>query len=80
MFVIVVILIVTANAGSVKFSGNWVPFLDSLLHLFLIRDLSSDFRIPIGITKVEINPKYILANENDGEYTNNTIIAHTLEN
>ena len=58
----------TANEGSLEFSGNWVTFLDSLSHLFLIQDLPSDFLVPVRIAKVEINPKYIMESEQAGEY------------
>ena len=56
-----------ANHGLVKFTGNWVTFIDSLFHLALIEDLSSDFRIIVGITRFEVDPKRMMVKANDGK-------------
>nr|XP_028572050.1 fatty acid synthase [Podarcis muralis] len=45
------------NVGKVLWSGNWVTFLDTLLHLIILGETGRSLRLPTRIRSVCIDPK-----------------------
>ncbi|XP_053145655.1 fatty acid synthase [Hemicordylus capensis] len=45
------------NAGKVLWDGNWVTFLDTLLHLIILGETGRSLRLPTRIRSVCIDPK-----------------------
>ncbi|NXI49651.1 FAS synthase, partial [Chloroceryle aenea] len=44
------------NTGKVLWNGNWVTFLDSMLHIIILADTGRSLRLPTRIRSVCINP------------------------
>nr|XP_020670313.1 fatty acid synthase isoform X1 [Pogona vitticeps]XP_020670321.1 fatty acid synthase isoform X2 [Pogona vitticeps] len=45
------------NTGKVLWNGNWVTFLDTLLHLIILGEMGRSLRLPTRIRSVCIDPK-----------------------
>ncbi|XP_007434239.1 fatty acid synthase [Python bivittatus] len=45
------------NAGKVLWNGNWVTFLDTMLHLMILGEMGRNLRLPTRIRSVCIDPK-----------------------
>ncbi|XP_063149333.1 fatty acid synthase [Candoia aspera] len=45
------------NAGKVLWNGNWVTFLDTMLHLMILGEMGRNLRLPTRIRSVCVDPK-----------------------
>ncbi|NXP54355.1 FAS synthase, partial [Heliornis fulica] len=57
------------NAGKVLWNGNWVTFLDSLLHMIVLAETGRSLRLPTRIRSVIIDP--VLHQEQMFQYQDN---------
>ncbi|NXF89098.1 FAS synthase, partial [Eubucco bourcierii] len=45
-----------ANTGKILWNGNWVTFLDTLLHMIILAETGRSLRLPTRIRSVHIDP------------------------
>ncbi|XP_070596224.1 fatty acid synthase [Erythrolamprus reginae] len=45
------------NSGKILWNGNWVTFLDTMLHLMILGEMGRNLRLPTRIRSVCIDPK-----------------------
>ncbi|NXK65451.1 FAS synthase, partial [Sylvietta virens] len=58
-----------ASAGKVLWNGNWVTFLDTLLHMLILPETGRSLRLPTRIRSVSIDP--VLHQEQVCQYQDN---------
>ncbi|PKU32508.1 fatty acid synthase [Limosa lapponica baueri] len=58
-----------ATSGKVLWNGNWVTFLDTLLHIIVFSETGRSLRLPTRIRSVYIDP--VLHQEQVGQYQDN---------
>lgn len=58
-----------ANTGKVLWNGNWVTFLDTLLHVIIVAETGRSLRLPTRIRSVFIDP--VLHQEQVCQYQDN---------
>ncbi|NXU42098.1 FAS synthase, partial [Drymodes brunneopygia] len=71
-----------ASAGKVLWNGNWVTFLDTLLHLLILPETGRSLRLPTRIRSVCIDP--VLHQEHVCRYQDNmeafeVVVDHCLD-
>ena len=54
-----------ASTGIVSWDKNWITYIDGMLHTALIADGLADFRIPVHIQRLQIDPTRL--NESQGK-------------
>uniref|UniRef100_A0A1W7RHC9 Fatty acid synthase n=1 Tax=Agkistrodon contortrix contortrix TaxID=8713 RepID=A0A1W7RHC9_AGKCO len=45
------------NSGKILWNGNWVTFLDTMLHLMILGEMGRNLRLPTRVRSVCIDPK-----------------------
>ncbi|KAG8129130.1 hypothetical protein E2320_015873, partial [Naja naja] len=50
-------LAVSGNSGKILWNGNWVTFLDTMLHLMILGEMGRNLRLPTRVRSVCIDPK-----------------------
>ncbi|NWU98405.1 FAS synthase, partial [Upupa epops] len=58
-----------ANRGKVLWNGNWVTFLDTLLHMVILSETGRSLRLPTRIRSVSVDP--VLHREQVCQYQDN---------
>ncbi|NXO90855.1 FAS synthase, partial [Certhia brachydactyla] len=71
-----------ASAGKVLWNGNWVTFLDTLLHMLILPETGRSLRLPTRIRSVSIDP--VLHQEQVCPYQDNikaieVVVDHCLD-
>ncbi|XP_041321888.1 fatty acid synthase [Pyrgilauda ruficollis] len=71
-----------ASAGKVLWNGNWVTFLDTLLHMLILPETGRSLRLPTRIRSVCIDP--VLHREHVCQYQDNieafeVVVDHCLD-
>ncbi|NXR52975.1 FAS synthase, partial [Hippolais icterina] len=71
-----------ATAGKVLWNGNWVTFLDTLLHMLILPEAGRSLRLPTRIRSVSIDP--VLHQEQVCQYQDNVeafevVVDHCLD-
>ncbi|NWV97535.1 FAS synthase, partial [Machaerirhynchus nigripectus] len=71
-----------ASAGKVLWNGNWVTFLDTLLHVLILHETGRSLRLPTRIRSVCIDP--VLHQEQVCQYQDNieafeVVVDHCLD-
>lgn len=52
-----IITVLLGKEGILKWTGNWIAYLDSVLHLSLLRVNQRIMLVPIGVEKLMIDPE-----------------------
>ncbi|NXY35555.1 FAS synthase, partial [Pomatorhinus ruficollis] len=71
-----------ASAGKVLWNGNWVTFLDTLLHMLILPETGRSLRLPTRIRSVSIDP--VMHQEHVCQYQDNmealeVVVDHCLD-
>ncbi|NXL79375.1 FAS synthase, partial [Leptocoma aspasia] len=71
-----------ASAGKVLWNGNWVTFLDTLLHMLILPEAGRSLRLPTRIRSVRIDP--VLHRQQVCQYQDNidaieVVVDHCLD-
>uniref|UniRef100_A0A8C3MLQ5 Fatty acid synthase n=1 Tax=Geospiza parvula TaxID=87175 RepID=A0A8C3MLQ5_GEOPR len=66
-----------ASAGKVLWNGNWVTFLDTLLHMLILPETGRSLRLPTRIRSVCIDP--VLHREQVAQHTFEVVVDRCLD-